>query len=182
MRSIFKPLRGLVLAEFESPAALLDAARKVREAGYEKFDCHSPFPVHGMDEAMGLNRSPLGYVVGVVGSLGLLGMLGLTWWTSAVDYKFLISGKPFFSWQAYIPIIFAITVLCSAFGAFFGMLSLNQLPRLFHPIFNSERFAKVTDGGFFVSIQSDDPSYDENKVVAFLQSIGGRNVEVVNGD
>ncbi len=182
MKSIFKSLSGLVLAEFESTSALLHAAEKVRSAGYTKFDCHSPFPIHGMDDAMGLKRSPLGYIVGVAGTLGLLGMITLTWWTSTVDYRFLISGKPFFSWQAYIPVIFAITVLCSAFGAFFGMLSLNQLPKLFHPVFNSERFARVTDGGFFVSIQSDDPMFDESKVVAFLESIGGSNVEVVRAD
>ncbi|UCD62877.1 MAG: DUF3341 domain-containing protein [Candidatus Zixiibacteriota bacterium] len=182
MKSSFKPLPEITLAEFASPEQLLTAAEKMRESGYTRFDCHSPFPIHGMDDAMGLGRSPLGYIVGVMGSVGLLGMLLLTWWTSAVDYPFVISGKPYFSWQAYIPVVFAITVLFSAFGAFFGMLSLNQLPRLFHPVFGSERFGRVTDGGFFVSVQADDALYEREKVAAFLESIGGKNVEVVTGD
>ncbi len=180
MKSAFKELSQVVLAEFDSPRALLMAAAKIREGGYTKFDCHSPFPIHGMDGAMGLKRSPLGYIVGTMGVIGLVSMLILTYWTSTVDYPFVISGKPYFSWQAYIPVIFAITVLFSAFGAFFGMLSLNQLPKLFHPVFSSDAFGKVSDGGFYVSIQSDDPVYDQAKVKGFLQSIGGRNVEVAD--
>ena len=182
MKSIFEPLPQVILAEFGSAGALLEAAMKIREAGYTKYDCHSPFPIHGMDGAMGLKRSPLGYIVAAMGFTGLVGMLFLTWWTSTVDYPFVISGKPFFSWQAYVPVIFAITVLFSAFGAFFGMLSLNQLPKLFHPVFGSDKFGKVSDGGFYVSVQSDDPTYDEAKVTSFLASIGGTNVEVVNAE
>lgn len=180
MKSIFKSLPQVILAEFDSPQTLLKAAGKLREAGYTKYDSHSPFPIHGMDDAMGLKRSPLGYIVGTMGFIGMMGMIALTWWTSAVDYRFVISGKPFFSWQAFVPVIFAITVLFSAFGAFFGMLSLNQLPQLFHPVFNSERFGRVTDGGFFISVQADDPIYEKSKVVTFLESIGGKNVEVVD--
>jgi len=182
MKSLFKEVSQVVLAEFDSPGTLLEAAKKTREEGYTKFDCHSPFPVHGMDAAMGLGRSPLGYIVGTMGFIGMMSMIVLTYWTSTVNYPFLISGKPYFSWQAYIPVIFAITVLFSAFGAFFGMLSLNKLPRLFHPVFSSEAFAKVSDGGFYVSIQADDPIYDAGKVKSFLESIGGKNVEVVNAD
>ena len=182
MKSIFKPLPQLILAEFDSAHSLLKAAEKMRDGGYTKFDCHSPFPIHGMDGAMGLKRSPLGYIVGTMGLIGMVGMILLTYWTSAVDYPLVISGKRFFSWQAFVPVIFAITVLFSAFGAFFGMLSLNQLPRLFHPLFNSEKFGRVTDGGFFVSVQADDPIYDVARVTAFLESIGGKNVEVVNAD
>jgi hypothetical protein len=182
MKSIFKPLPQVILAEFDSPHSLLEAARKLKDAGYKQYDCHSPFPIHGMDEAMGMKRSSLGYIVGTMGFIGMVGMIMLTWWTSAVDYAFVISGKPYFSWQAFVPVIFAITVLFSAFGAFFGMLSLNQLPRLFHPVFNSESFSRVTDGGFFVSVQSDDPMYDEAKVTGCLESIGGKNVEVINAD
>lgn len=182
IKSLFKEVSQLVLAEFDSPGALLEAATKIREAGYTKYDCHSPFPIHGMDAAMGLKRSRLGYIVGTMGFIGMMGMLTLTYWTSVVDYPFVISGKPYFSWQAFIPVIFAITVLFSAFGAFFGMLSLNKLPQLFHPVFSSEAFAKVSDGGFYVSIQADDPIYDMAGAKSFLESIGGKSVEVVNAD
>ncbi|UCG60354.1 MAG: DUF3341 domain-containing protein [Candidatus Zixiibacteriota bacterium] len=182
MKSIFQTLPQVILAEFDSAHSLVSAAKKLREAGYTKYDSHSPFPVHGMDDAMGLKRSPLGYVVGVMGFTGMIGMIALTYWTSAVDYRFVISGKPYFSWQAFVPVIFAITVLFSALGAFFGMLAFNQLPRLFHPVFNSEKFSRVTDGGFFISVQADDPLYDRGKVISFLESIGGRNVEVVDAD
>ena len=182
MKSLMKPLPEVMLAEFDSPVELLKAAKKLQESGYSKYDCHSPFPIHGMDDAMGLRRSPLGFVVGVSGSVGLLGMLLLTWWTSSIDYPFVISGKPLFSWQAYIPVIFAITVLFSALGAFFGMLAFNKLPMLFHTVFGSERFARVSDGGFFVGVEADDPMYDREKVKVFLESIGGKHVEVVKPD
>ncbi len=169
----------ILLAEFDSASSLLHAAEKMRDAGYRKYDCHSPFPIHGMDDAMGLKRSPLGYVVGFAGICGLVGALGFQWWTSAVDYPIVISGKAFFSYQAFVPVTFAITVLLSAFGAFFGMLHFNKLPRLFHPLFNSDKFAKVTDGGFFVSVESDDPKFDAEQTMQLLKSIGAVDVEVI---
>lgn len=174
-----KRIQKIVLAEFESPKELLKAAKKVREAGYDNFDCHSPFPIHGMDQAMQLKRSPIGYIVGTAGTMGLLSMIALTYYTNIWGYPMVISGKPYFSWQAFIPVFFAVTILLSAFGAFFGMLFLNKLPRLFHPLFNSENFSRVTDGGFFLSIEFDDPLFNDAKVTDFLKSIGAGNVEVV---
>jgi len=168
-----------LLAEFETPGALLDAARRVRESGYTRFDTHSPFPIHGMDEAMGLKRSPLGYFVGVMGTLGLLGALGLQGWISAIDYPLVISGKPLFSYQAFVPITFAITVLLSALGAFFGMLILNRLPRLYHPLFFSKQFCRVSDGGFFISVDSRDTQFDQTRTRELLASLGGISVEEV---
>jgi hypothetical protein len=169
----------IMIAQFGSTADLMTAAKKMREGGYKKYDCHSPFPVHGMDKAMGLKRSPLGYIVGLCGTCGLLFMIWLTWYASAYDYPLVISGKPFFSWQAYVPVFFAITVLASAFGAFLGMLAINKLPRPNHPLFNSDRFCTFSDDGFFVSVENDDPQYDPQKVRAYLESIGGKNVEIV---
>ncbi len=174
-----KTLPDIMLAEFDNPSELLHAAEKLKGLGYSNFDCHSPFPIHGMDNAMGLKRSPLGYIIGVMGTIGLLGMIALTYWTNIYGYPMVISGKPLFSWQAFIPVIFAITILLSAFGAFFGMLGINKLPQLFHKLFNSDRFGKVTDNGFFVSIESVDPKYNENESKSFLESIGGKNVEVI---
>ncbi len=177
--ALFKKLPGVIIAEFDSSGSLLHAAEKIFEAGYKKYDCHSPFPIHGMDKAMHLKRSPMGYIIGTLGTIGMLGMIALTYWTNTYGYQMVISGKEYFSWQAFIPVIFAITILLSAFGAFFGMLALNKLPQLFNPVFGSDRFAKVTNDGFFVSVEADDPMYDEAKVKGFLESIGGKNVEVV---
>lgn len=182
MRSLFKPLPDLILAEFESSKELLHAAEKLRDKGYTKFDSHSPFPIHGMDQAMGLKRSPLGYIIGTMGTLGLLGIVALTYYTNIIGYPMVISGKPYFSWQAFVPVFFAITILMSAFGAFFGMLAINQLPKLFHPLFNSQKFTRVTDGAFFISVQADDPKFDEEKVKSYLESIGGKNVELIKAN
>lgn len=182
MKSLFKKLPGVMIAEFDSTSTLLQAAEKMSDAGYKNYDCHSPFPIHGMDQAMKLKRSPMGYVIGTMGTIGMVGMIALTYWTNIYGYSMVISGKPYFSWQAFIPVIFAITILLSAFGAFFGMLALNKLPQLFNPIFGSDNFAKVTNDGFFVSVETDDPIYDETKVKGFLESLGGKNVEVVDGE
>ena len=169
----------LILAEFKDPQALIEAAEQMQAAGYRKYDCHSPFPIHGMDQAMGLKRSPLGYIVFVMAMIALIGGITLEWWTSTIDYPLVISGKPFFSYQAYGPVAFAIMVLTGAFIALFGMLGLNKLPRLFHPLFASKNFERATDDGFFISVEADDPQYDETAVKKFLSKIGGKNVEVI---
>lgn len=171
-----------ILAEFENPGALLHAAEKIRDAGYKKFDCHSPFPIHGMDEAMGLKRSPLGWMVGILALTGGGLAVLLQWWTSAVDYRVVISGKPFFSWQAFFPVTFGLAVLTGAFTAVFGMLGLNKLPRLHHPVFYSENFKKFSDDGFFISIEADDKQFDEKETSEMLAAIGGKNIEALRGE
>lgn len=168
-----------MLARFDNPAKLLHSAEKVRDAGYSKFDCHSPFLIHGMDRAMGLKRSPLGWIVGLSALVGTTGALALQWWTSSVAYPVVISGKPFFSYQAYVPVTFALGVLMSAFAAVIAMLAFNGLPRLNHPLFSSEQFAKVTDDSFFISIESNDPLFDRKETRALLSSIGGKDIEVI---
>ncbi len=168
-----------VIAEFDSPADLMHAAEKVRDGGFVKFDCHSPFPIHGMDKAMGLRRSPIGFIVGGAALMGFLGISGFIYWVSAVDYPMVISGKPFFSFQAFVPVAFAVTVLTSAITATFGMLVINRLPQLFHPLFESKNFSRFSDDGFFVSIDAGDPKFDANRSADFLRSIGGKNIEVI---
>ena len=169
----------MMLAEFDNPARLLEAAEKLKNAGYKKYDCHSPFPIHGMDDAMGLKRSPLGWIVGFVAFIALIGGFALEWWTSTIDYPIVISGKPFFSYQAYGPVAFAIMVLTSAFTALFGMMALNKLPMWYHQLFDSGKTAKISNDGFVVSIESDDPLFDQNKTKSFLEDIGGQNLEVI---
>ena len=172
---------AVMLAEFGNPGELLKAAEKLRDGGYSAFDCHSPFPIHGMDAAMGLKPSKLGWLVALGGFTGTCTAITMQWWMSAVDYKVITSGKPFFSFQAFVPITFELTILFSAFTVVFGMLAFNLLPRLNHPLFNSERFNKVTDDGFFVSINASDPKFEPDKVQEFLESIGGTNIERING-
>jgi len=169
----------VILAEFDDPSQLLQAAKKIKEAGYKKFDCHSPFPIHGMDYAMGLKRSPLGYIVFIVALFAFSGGVLLEWWTSTVDYPLVISGKPFFSYQAYGPVAFAIMVLFSAFVALLAMLAINKLPRYFHPLFSSRRFEKASDNGFFISIDDSDAKFDIISTKDFLAQIGGKNLEVL---
>lgn len=172
-----KPL--LILAEFENPAQLLHAAEKLKDAGYTNFDCHSPFPIHGMDDAMGMKRSPLGWIVGAVAFFALFSGFALEWWTSTIDYPLVISGKPFFSYQAYGPVAFAVMVLSSAFTALFGMMALNKLPMWYHKLFDSTKTAKISNDGFIVSIDTSDPNFDQNKTQSFLKDIGGKNLEEI---
>ena len=168
-----------IIAEFENPQNLLTAAEKVRDKGYTKFDCHSPFPVHGMDKAMGLERSPLGYIVGVLAFFGLIIGFHMQWYANVYEYPFIISGKPIFSFQSYAPVGFGMAVLIGAFTAFFGMLVLNRIPKLFQPVFFSDRFKKFSDDGFFISIESGDKMFEEKATGSFLESIGGKNIEVL---
>jgi len=171
-----KNIVGL-LARFESASELVRAARTVKEAGYEKFDCHSPFPIHGMDQAMGLKRSALGWLVGIAALLGTSGALLLQYWTSAIEYPIVISGKPLFSYPAFVPVTFAVGVLLSAIVAAIGMLALNGLPRFHHPVFFSDSFASATDDSFFISIESDDSNFDLDGTKKMLESVGGQQIE-----
>ena len=151
-------LHGLVV-EFDNVDDLLDACVQVRDQGYTKWDSHTPFPVHGIDEAMGIRPTILPWIVLGAGLTGLLTALLLQWWTNAIDYPFLISGKPYFSLPANIPIIFELTVLFSALAAFSAALILNRLPQLHHPLFGNERFKQVTDDRFFLAIEASDPAF-----------------------
>jgi hypothetical protein len=169
-----------VLAQFKNPAELLHAAEKVRDKGITKFDCYSPFPIHGLDDAMGLKRSILGYLVGISAFLGAAIGLGLQWWSSVIAYPMVISGKPLFSWQAFIIITFGLMVIGGAFASVFGMFGLNKLPTYHHPLFNSVNFEKATDDGFFICIESDDTNYNEKDTVKFLESLGGSNLEIIH--
>lgn len=168
-----------VIAEFDDPAELVHAAERVRDGGFVKFDCHSPFPIHGMDKAMGLKRSPVGFMVGGAALTGFIAISLFIYWVTAIDYPLVISGKEFFSFQAFVPVAFAVTVLTSAITATFGMLAINRLPQLFHPLFESKNFQRFSDDGFFVSIDSTDPKFDAVRTGDFLKIIGGKNIEVI---
>jgi hypothetical protein len=168
-----------LLAEFKTTAELYHACEKVRDAGYTRWDAHTPFPVHGLDKAMGLRPSPLPFIVFIGAMIGAGGGFYMQKWVSEDAYKLVISGKPFFSWPAFIPVTFELGVLFGALSALLGMLALNQLPRLHHPLFASKRFERASDDRFFVSIESADPKYDAEATKTFLEGLHATAVEVV---
>ena len=151
-----------ILAEYDTPDQLVSAAELVRKAGFEKWDTYSPFPVHGIDEAMGIKMTILPWITLGAGLTGLATAIVMQWWMNAYDYPWLISGKPTWSIPANIPIAFELTVLFSVFSCLGGMLFLNRLPHPSHPLDLKRRFAKVTDDKFFLLIQASDPKFEHD--------------------
>ncbi len=169
------------LAEFESASALYKAAQKVRDAGFSKWDCYSPYPMHGLDAAMGLKRSILPYFVFFGGLTGLLTAFLLAYVTQVGIYPTVVQGKPanIFTVPAFFPIMFELTVLFSGFTALFACLGLCQLPRWNHPLFASRQAHRITDDGFFIAIEARDPKFSKEGTKGFLGGIGGDNIELV---
>lgn len=168
-----------MLAEFNTPGECLHAAEKVRDAGYARWDTHTPFPVHGMDGAMGLPDSKLGWIVAVMALTGFVSAAAMIWYMNVYDYPLIIGGKPPLALPSMAPVCFELTILFSAFGAVFGMFGLNKLPRHHHPIFYSDRFAAATDDKFFISIEVDDAKYDAKKTRALLESAKASHIEII---
>jgi hypothetical protein len=173
-----EPIHG-IMAEFATPADIYHASEKVRDAGYTRWDAYSPFPIHGMEEAMGVKRTQLPALVAVIGLSGAgLGFL-MQSWMSAVDYPMLTQGKPFNSWQAFVPITFELGILSAAFAALIGMLAMNALPRWHHPLLKKERFLSSSDDKFFVCVEAADPVFDPEKTRALLEQAGATSIELV---
>ena len=170
---------SLLLAEYETPDGCADAAAKLRDAGYTKFDAHTPYPVHGMDAAMGMRDTPLGWIVLVMGITGCLTGFLMMFWMNGIDYPLVIGGKPPDAIPSMVPVMFEMTILLSAFGAVFGMFGLCQLPRHHHPIFNSDRFARATDDHFFISVDASDPKFDLKKTRLLLEGTAPAHLELV---
>ena len=168
-----------IVAEFSSPQSLVDAASQLKASGYSSYDAHSPFPIHGMDDAMGLKLSVLPWIVLFGGFFGLTGGFGLQTWVATTAYPLIISGKPLFSYPAFIPVTFELMILFSAFGAVFGMFFLNKIPMLYHPVFKHSRFYKVTSDGFFISVEAKDSQFDVDKTTGLLKTLGGEHIEVL---
>ena len=165
-----------VVAEFSDPQTLLDAAHKTRAEGYTATDAFSPFPIHGLAEAVGFHKSRLSAIVLTMGILGGLGGFFMCWYANVIAYPLNIGGKPMNSWPAWIPITFECTILLAALGAVFGMLALNGLPMPYHPIFNLRRFDSASRDKFFLVIQARDPRFNLQEARQFLESLGPREV------
>jgi hypothetical protein len=167
------------LVEFDNTPAVLKAAGKVREAGYTKWDVHTPFPIHGIDNVIGIQRTVIPKLVLGAGILGFLTAFALQLGTNAFDYPWIVSGKPLYSIPANIPIVFELIVLFSALTAVFSLILINGLPQLYHPLFTNRRFCRVTNDRFFIVIEAEDPKFHATKTPEFLQSLGGTVVEKV---
>ncbi|HUB87988.1 MAG TPA: DUF3341 domain-containing protein [Verrucomicrobiae bacterium] len=171
-------LYGLI-AEFDSSAAILSAAEKVRDAGYRRWDVFSPFPVHGLDKVMGFKNSKVGWFSFVFGAGAFIGTMGMIWFMNDFDYPILIGGKPMFSVPMSVVPSYILLVLAAALGAFIGMIALNQLPRHHHPLFGKKRFALVSRDKFVLAIGAGDPKFSESETRNFLESLGGANIDLV---
>ena len=168
-----------LLAEFESTAEILHAAAQVRDAGYQRWDVFTPFPVHGMDDAMGLNSSKVGWFTFIGGVTGFSSGMLMIWWMNAFDYSIVVGGKPLFSPIYAFPVAYELTILLGAFGSLFGMLILNRLPRLYNPLFRSTRFHLVTHDRFFIAIEATDPKFSDAETRKLLESAGSIHIEEV---
>jgi hypothetical protein len=171
-------LYGL-MAEFETPGALVEAATQVRLAGYRNIDAYSPIPIEELSEALGLRRTRLPMLVLLGGILGGLGGYTLEWWSQAIAYPLNIGGRPFHSWPHFIPVTFETTVLGAALSAFVGMWALNGLPQPYHPVFNVPRFALASRNRFFLCIEARDPKFDLERTRTFLETLGPQEVSTV---
>jgi hypothetical protein len=169
------PFYGL-MAEFTNADALLDAARRVREAGYTKFDAFSPFPIHGLGEAIGFKERSVAKIVLIGGIVGLIAGYGLEYWTMVIAYPLNIGGRPLHSWPMFVPPAFETTILFAAFGAVFGMLALNGLPQPYHPVFNAPRFSLASQESFFLVIEADDPRFEADGTRRLLASLEPKEV------
>src|SRR5712672_4560027 len=165
-----------MIAEFTTSASVLHAAEKVRDAGFRKWDVFTPFPVHGMDRAMGLKNSKVGWFAFLGGVAGYATGMLMIWWMNAIDYPIVVGGKPMFSPHSAFPPSYELTILFGAFGSLFGMLFLNRLPRLHHPLLKNKRFALVTHDRFFLVIETVDTRFSPTDTRKLLESTGSTQI------
>lgn len=163
-------LYGL-MAEFETPGELVEAAERTRLAGYRKFDAYSPIPIEELFDAMGFRRTRLPLLVLIGGICGGLAGYGLEFWSSTIAYPMNIGGRPFHSWPQFIPVTFETTVLGAALTAFVGMWALNGLPQPYHPVFNAPAFERASRDRFFLVIETADPRFDREVTQRFLEGL-----------
>jgi hypothetical protein len=176
--TISTPIYGL-LAEFESPAEIVEAAEAARAAGYQRVDAYTPFPVAGLPEAIGFHRTRLPLIIFIGGLLGCVGGFALQYWCAKVDYPINVAGRPLNSWPMFVPVTFELTILAAAIAAVVGLFALNGLPMPYHPVFNVERFARASQDKFFLLIESADPKFDRNGTLELLKGLNPSEINEV---
>ena len=179
---------ALYLAEYETPNAIALAAMKVRDAGYQNWDCHTPYALHGMDEAMGLKPTRIGIISFIFGMFGVGLAVFMMQYTNAFDFNLLnvgagyplvIGGKPPGAFPSMVPIMFELGILLCGFATLFGMLRLIKLPMHNHPIFESDRFEAASDDKFFISIEAGDQKFDLERTKALLEATNPTHLELI---
>lgn len=171
-----KPKLYGLMAEFDSPTDVVEAARATYDAGYRRINAYSPYPIEELSEAIGFHSTRLPLIVLIGGIIGGLVGYGLQYYVAVIDYPLNVGGRPFHSWPSFIPITFEMTILFAALSAVFGMLALNKLPQPYHPVFNAERFALASRDRFFLVIEANDPKFDHDKARSFLQTLNPKEV------
>jgi ActD protein len=175
---LIKPIYG-VMAEFDSPTALVNAARAAREHGYRRLDAYSPFPIEELNDVLHLHRNRLPLIVLIGGILGGICGYLLQYYVTVIQYPINVAGRPLHSWPAYIVITFEVTILFAAFSCVLGLLALCGLPTPYHPVFNVPRFALASRNRFFLCIEAADPMFDHDRTSDFLETLGPREVSEV---
>ena len=179
---------ALYLAEYGTPNAIARAAMRVRDAGYQKWDCHTPYAMHGMDEAMGLKPTRIGYISFIFGMLGLATAVFMMQYTNAFSFNLLnigagyplvVGGKPPGAFPSMVPIIFELGILLCGLSTLFGLLAIIKLPRHNHPIFESERFEAASDDKFFISIEAGDQKFNLDGTKALLEATDPISLELI---
>jgi hypothetical protein len=161
---------------YDDPDALVRAARMVRDAGYTKWDCHTPYPVHGLDQAMGLKPSPVPYVTIGAAFVGLFVAILLTGGLSVWQYPIRIGGKPLFSWPAFVPIYFELFVLFAALATMGSVIGFCRLGRWHSPLHDSGIMGEITCDRFAIVIEDRDEKYSEVMARKLLEATGCRDV------
>jgi hypothetical protein len=172
------PVYGLI-AEFEDAEILLSATKKAYSEGYRKMDAYSPFPIHGLADALGPEDHRVKWTIFFGGVVGAISGVALQYWVSVVAYPHNVGGKWLFSWPLFVPPAYEMMILFASFGAFLGMLGLNGLPKPYHPIFGAKRFERATQDRFFLCIETEDPQFDEKEIRSFLEAAGASEVSEV---
>jgi hypothetical protein len=172
------PLHGL-LAEFETPKALLHATHEAHKAGYRHMDAYTPYPIEAVYHALGAKHSKLPWLIFLGGLFGGALGFGFQVWTAIVAYPFNVAGRPLVTWPMFIPVTFEMTILIGGLTAVVGMLALCGYPMPYHPVFNVARFDRASQDRFFLCLESSDPLFDKDKTTAFLQTLHPSHVEEV---
>jgi hypothetical protein len=165
-----------LIATFETPGALMHAAEQVRDAGYRRWDCITPFPIHGLDQAMGVGRSRVPRISLCGGITGFCTGMSMIWFMDKYDYALTVGGKPFFSPLFAFPVSYELTILFTAFATIGGMFFLNGLPMHYHPVLNYDKIRRGTDDLFFIVIERSDPRFNPDNTRALLAKIGGGDI------